>query len=167
MQVNAEMIGYSVAIGLGATGVMDVWGAIQSRVFGARSMSYALVGRWIGHLARGRMAHESIATAPRVEGERLMGWAAHYATGVAFAALLLLLRGTNWAEEPTLAPALLVGIGTVVFPFFVMQPALGAGIAASRTPQPNIARARSLATHAVFGLGLYLAASLIQLGRYG
>jgi nitrous oxidase accessory protein NosD len=39
-----------------------------------------------------------------------------------------------------------------------MQPGMGAGIAASRTPKPAVARINSLLTHATFGLGLYLAA---------
>jgi hypothetical protein len=39
-----------------------------------------------------------------------------------------------------------------------MQPSLGLGIAASRTPKPTRARLKSLATHAVFGLGLYVCA---------
>jgi hypothetical protein len=51
-----------------------------------------------------------------------------------------------------------VGIGTVAAPFFLMQPGMGAGIAASRTPRPNAARLQSLLTHAVFGLGLYITA---------
>jgi hypothetical protein len=55
-----------------------------------------------------------------------------------------------------------VGTVTVVMPFFVMQPAMGAGVAASRTPTPWINRLRSLLTHAIFGLGMYLAALLIQ-----
>jgi hypothetical protein len=32
---------------------------------------------------------------------------------------------------------------------------MGLGIAASRTPKPNVARLRSLATHTAFGVGLY------------
>jgi hypothetical protein len=46
----------------------------------------------------------------------------------------------------------------VVFPLFIMQPALGLGIAASNTPKPWQARLKSLATHTVFGIGLYLCA---------
>jgi hypothetical protein len=53
---------------------------------------------------------------------------------------------------------LLYGIGTVVFPFFIMQPSLGLGIAASRTPNPTQARLKSLLTHSVFGVGLYVCA---------
>ena len=49
-----------------------------------------------------------------------------------------------------------MGIGTVVAPFLLMQPCMGAGIAASRTPYPASVRLHSLITHGVFGLGLYL-----------
>ena len=39
-----------------------------------------------------------------------------------------------------------------------MQPAMGAGIAASRTPNRAAARMRSFITHAIFGISLYAAA---------
>jgi hypothetical protein len=50
---------------------------------------------------------------------------------------------------------LIVGLGSVAAPFLLMQPGMGAGIAASRTPRPTAARLRSLVTHGIFGLGLY------------
>ena len=53
------------------------------------------------------------------------------------------------------------GLATVVFPWGVMQPAMGAGWAASRTPHPWRARLHSLVLHAVFGLGLYASALLL------
>ena len=66
--------------------------------------------------------------------------------------------GLAWIQRPTIGPALIVGIGTVAAPFLLMQPGMGAGIAASRTPRPAAARIQSLVTHAVFGLGLYATA---------
>jgi hypothetical protein len=92
-----------------------------------------------------------------VPGERLLGWTAHYAIGVAYAALLVGLAGTAWLAYPTLAPALGVGVATVAAPFFLMQPAMGQGIAASRSPRPAASRLHSLVMHAAFGLGLYAA----------
>ena len=65
-------------------------------------------------------------------------------------------------RHPTLAPALIVGIGTVAAPFLLLQPGMGAGIAASRTPDPAAARMRSLVMHAVFGVGLYLVGCLMS-----
>jgi hypothetical protein len=75
-----------------------------------------------------------------------------------FALVFVGLLSGDWLERPTLLPALLYGIGTVVFPFFIMQPSFGLGIAASRTPNPTQARLKSLVTHSVFGVGLYVCA---------
>lgn len=147
----------AVVIGAGATAVMDLWGIVQKRFLGMQPLNYCLLGRWIGHFPGGRFVHDNIAHASRVRGECPLGWSAHYAIGVTFAALLLLWCGSGWARNPSVAPALVVGIGTVVAPFFLLQPGMGAGIAASKTPRPNVARLRSLATHTVFGLGLYVA----------
>ncbi|ALN61237.1 putative transmembrane protein [Lysobacter antibioticus] len=119
---------------------------------------YGLVGRWIAYLPRGRFRHDPIAATPRVRGERAIGWTAHYLIGIAFAAVLLAMWGLDWARQPSLAPALIVGIGSVAAPFLLMQPGMGAGLAARRTPRPGVARLQSLITHAVFGVGLYLAA---------
>jgi len=147
-------------IGMGATAVMDAWLALLKRL-GVPALDLALVGRWVGHWRRGKWAHDSIARAAPVRHELALGWAVHYATGIAFAALLVSLYGPAWARSPTLLPALFVGIGTVAAPWLVMQPAMGAGIASSRTAAPAKNRVRSLANHAVFGVGLYLAATVM------
>lgn len=147
----------SVLIGAGATITMDVWAAVLRR-FGIPSLRFAFLGRWIGHLPRGRFIHEDIARTPPVRGELLVGWCAHYAIGIGFAALMLVTFGLEWARSPTLAPALFIGIVTVVAPWFVLQPALGAGIASSKTRTPVRSSFKSLITHTVFGVGLFLAA---------
>jgi hypothetical protein len=95
-----------------------------------------------------------------------LGWFTHYASGVAFAALLLAVQGSAWVRSPTLLPALAVGVFTVLVPLCVMQPAMGAGFASSRTPTPLKNCLRSLLNHAVFGVGLYLSGMLIAaIGR--
>ena len=147
----------AILIGAGATGFLDFWSAARARFFGTATPDYALVGRWLTHLARGRLVHDAIAKSAPVKGERLIGWAAHYLIGIAFAAALLIGWGPEWAREPTLIPALIVGIGSVAAPFLLMQPGMGLGIAAHRSPNPAAARLRSVTTHAIFGLGLYAA----------
>lgn len=149
---------HATVVGIGATLVMDAWWLLQKHVFGVTVLDYAMVGRWLGHLLRGRGRPEVIGKAAPVAGERVIGWIAHYATGVAIAAVLLGIGGVGWAHAPSLGLALAVGLASVAAPFLVLQPALGAGIAASRTPRPGAARRRSLVTHLVFGCGLYLAA---------
>lgn len=123
-------------------------------------MNFAFLGRWIGHLPQGRWFHESIAKTPPVRGELLLGWIAHYSIGISFAALLLAIVGLRWARSPTLVPALLVGLVTVLAPLLILQPALGAGIASWKTATPVFNSVKSLVTHTVFGVGLYLAARL-------
>lgn len=150
-----------VLIGLGATAVMDVWSWLQQRL-GIPTLDYAMLGRWVGHLCRGEFAHGSIGKAEPIPGERALGWTIHYATGISFAMLLVAIHGQAWLHEPECLPALAVGIGTVAIPFFVMQPGMGIGIAASRTPNPWKSRLRSVLTHAVFGAGLYLSAVLLK-----
>lgn len=161
VNVGWEWIVRAVAIGVGATVVMDLWGLLLRRAFGVASLDYALVGRWLGHLPRGRFVHDGIGRSAPVAGERAIGWLAHYAIGIGFAGLLLLVAGPEWGRRPTLLPALAFGLVSVAAPFLVMQPGLGLGIAASRAPRPAIARLRSLMTHAVFGMGLYLAALVV------
>jgi hypothetical protein len=144
---------HSILIGAGATAATDVWALARRRLLRIPLPDWALVGRWFAHMAHGQFRHDRIAASPAVKGERVIGWSAHYATGIAFAAVLL-----AWTRDPALAPALVVGIGSVAAPFLLMQPGMGAGIAASRTPRPAAARLQSLITHAVFGLGLYATA---------
>jgi len=74
---------------------------------------------------------------------------------VTFAFVLIAVWGRAWLDAPTLLPALVIGLGTIVAPWFVMQPAMGAGIAGSRSPNPRATRLRNLGTHAMYGLGLY------------
>ena len=150
-------IGKVVLIGAGATAVMDVWLMFLKRL-GVQTLNFAFIGRWVGHLVRGRIAHQSIGAATPVPGELRLGWITHYAVGMAFSGLLVAINGTGWINNPTVVPAVVVGVLTVVAPLFVMQPAMGAGFAASKTPTPFKNCTRSVVNHAVFGFGLYVSA---------
>jgi hypothetical protein len=158
----------AVAIGIGASVLMDVWNLFLKRAFGIPSLSYCLLGRWLLHVPAGTFSHASIAAAPQKRLECTVGWLGHYTIGVVFALVFVALAPGDWLARPTLLPALLYGIGTVVFPLFILQPSLGLGIAASRTPRPAQARLKSLVTHAVFGIGLYLfAVGVSRLALFG
>jgi hypothetical protein len=148
-------------IGIGATALMDLWLLVLAGL-GIQAADFALVGRWVGHLARGRPAHDSISTAAPIPHERRLGWLTHYAVGIAYAGMLVAVQGIQWVQVPTLLPALAVGLATLVVPLFVMQPAMGQGLAATKTPAPLWSCLRSLANHAAFGLGLFVAADALQ-----
>lgn len=157
MSEQLELGVRAIAIGAGATVLMDVWAALL-RTVGVPSLNLALLGRWIGHMPRGQWRHRSITAAAPVRGELWIGWCAHYAIGITFSALLLWTSGMEWARSPTLVPALLVGLGTVIAPLLILQPGMGAGIASSKTSAPVFNSVKSVVTHAIFGLGMYFAA---------
>tara|TARA_R110000850_G_scaffold277143_1_gene423545 strand:- start:36552 stop:37031 length:480 start_codon:yes stop_codon:yes gene_type:complete len=147
-------------VGMGATVIMDLW-SLLLRSLGMRTLDYAMLGRWCGHWAKGVWFHSSIQNAAAVRGEKLFGWVLHYLAGIALAAAFVYLVGPQWFRNPTLLPSLFWGAATVLLPWLVLQSALGAGLAAAGTPRPWHSRAISLATHIVFGFGLFLSAKVI------
>ena len=160
---TGEMVLRILLVGVGATLIMDAGALIRARVFGIASLDYGLVGRWLGHMLQGQFQHAAIVAAPRVRHERLTGWVFHYLTGIVFAMLLVGFKGVEWLSHPTLLPALATGLISLMAPFFILQPAFGFGIAASKTAAPYVARRRSVITHLTFGLGLFVAGWLVLL----
>jgi len=137
---------------------MDAWALLLNRAFSIPSANYCLVGRWLRHMPEGTFVHANIATASEKRSECAVGWVAHYVIGIAYALFLVALVSSSWLARPTLLPAMLFGVGSVLVPYLIMQPSFGLGIAASRAPRPMQARLRSLMAHTIFGVGLYLCA---------
>ena len=156
-----EAMGNAALIGIGATAVMDIW-LVLLKKRGVPIMNFALLGRWVGHVFRGRWFHGSITKSAPVGHELAIGWSAHYGIGIGLAMLHVGLFGAGWIANPTLVPALVTGIVTVVAPLFIMQPAIGSGIAASKTGAPLRNIGKSVFNHGVFGSGIYLAAIFLR-----
>ncbi len=148
-------------LGLGATAIMDVWLLLLQKV-GIPGLNFAFLGRWVGHILRGQWFHQGMATAQPIRGELVLGWFSHYIIGILFAFLLISITGPIWLRQPSLLPALLTGMATVVAPLLIMQPAMGAGIASRKTATPLKNCLKSLLNHSVFGIGLYLTALFIK-----
>lgn len=159
------MIVQVLILGFGATLAMDLWRLLLQKVFGLNSLDLGLLGRWVGYLFRGQLIHNPIGKSPKIRGELVLGWISHYAIGLMFAALLPFLFGKAWLTSPSLLPALAIGIGTVLAPWFIMQPAMGMGIAAANASSPSAVRLRNLGIHTVYGLGLYGSALILNLRK--
>ncbi len=149
-----------VLLGAGATLTFDLAATVLKVVFKVPPSNICLVGRWLSHMPGGTFAHANISGAERKTMECAIGWMAHYLIGTGFALAFVAVVGQPWLNQPTPIPALLFGIVTVLAPFLIMQPAMGLGVAATRAPNPGLARIRSLLNHLAFGLGLYLTAVL-------
>ena len=147
----------TLLVGIGATLAMDIWNYILS-LFKIKSLDYRFVGRWVGNLTKGKFTHNKIFNTPPFSNELLIGWITHYLIGITFVFLLVWIYGKEWIEHPTFMPAIIIGMATIIAPFFLMQPSFGFGIAGSKLPDPNTARFKSLIIHFVYGLGIYLSA---------
>ncbi len=147
-----------LTVGIVATLATDLWQRLLKAIAGLPPASWGLVGRWVAWFPRGVFVHRPITATPSVRGEVAIGWAFHYAIGIAYAALYLAIMRLGLGSGPTLISALAFAIALLVAPWFVLQPALGLGFMASRMPHPGAVRAINVSVHTVFGLGLYLGA---------
>ncbi len=152
--------------GIGASLLMDLWTVFQKRVLKLAALNYALAGRWVLWMCRGRFRHQTIVTSPALRGETATGWFIHYMSGAVLAFIPPCIAGERWLYQPDIISALMAGIISLAVPFLVMQPALGFGIAAAKTPHPLRARLLSLVIHLVYGCGLYLSMRLLNSPGY-
>src|SRR5690349_21650432 len=137
----------AILIGLGATLTTDLWALFLQRAFKVAPPNFCLVGRWLRTMPQGIFRHANLAAAPQKSAECIIGWIAHYMIGTLFAVAFVAVAGSEWLQFPTPIPAILFGVITVAAPFFIMQPAFGLGIAASKTSHPRQARLRSVLNH--------------------
>jgi Protein of unknown function (DUF2938) len=149
-------------LGIGGTVLFDVWQRGLAAATGQPPPNWAPIGRWFWHLREGRVFHDDIGRAAPYRHELALGWIGHYVVGVVYGVIFALIVGRGWMAAPRLLPAWIFGLVTVGFGWFLLQPGLGIGIAAARTPNPTRARLQNLAGHSVFGLGLWLTGLLIR-----
>jgi hypothetical protein len=157
----SELLWRSLLIGCGATALMDVWARLLNVAFGIPLPNWAMAGRWFCHMTGGRLFHDDISAAEPWRNELAVGWFMHYAIGVLYAGILLVLAGPEWAAAPTFLPAWILGLVTVGAGWFLMQPGMGSGWAASKRPNAMQIRFLNIAAHTVFALGLWGTARLI------
>jgi hypothetical protein len=146
-----------LVMGVAATVAVDLWATFANRILGWPRTHWGMVGRWIGHMRAGRFMHASIGSSPPIAHEAMLGWIFHYAVGCIYAAVYLAYVNIAQSGQTSLMSAVLFGLATILSPWFLMQPALGLGVCASKAPRPALVRIQNLIIHAIFGLALYYA----------
>ena len=150
-----EIVVQGLLIGACATFVIDVWALFVKQVLRLPTANWALVGRWFGYLPRGKFVHRPIADSAAIANELALGWIAHYATGIVYGIAYLGIIQGLLNRSPSLVSALSFGLLTLAAPWLILQPGMGAGIFASRTPRPGITRLVNMSMHTIFGVSLY------------
>lgn len=148
-------------LGMIATIGTDVWAAIVKHILRLPTANWTLVGRWFGYMPRGVFVHRPVSNSAGIPGELVIGWAAHYIVGIVYGIAYLSLVSVLFSSSPTFTSALAFGLSTLVAPWFIMQPWMGAGVLASKTPRPGLIRLINVSMHTVFGVSLYVAWLLI------
>ncbi|WP_122072915.1 DUF2938 family protein [Pseudophaeobacter sp. EL27] len=164
MEFDWFIIQLAALAGVIATVVIDLLGWIRRRWFGISGPDWGLVGRWLWRLPQGDLVLEpQDRVRPAMLWEQSLGWVFHYGVGIVLAQGLTGIVGSSWLTSPEPVVPILFGLSTVVLPLCLMQPAMGAGFAARKAPNPALMRLNSLITHGVFGVGLYGASLGVQL----
>lgn len=148
-------------LGVGANLLFDLWQRGLALAAGRPAPDWGPVGRWFWHLREGKVFHDDIGAAEPYGREVALGWIGHYVVAIVYGVIFALIVGPGWLVAPRFLPALAFGLATVGFGWFLLQPGLGMGWAASRTPDPGRVRLQNLAGHTVFGTGLWLTGLLI------
>lgn len=151
----------AVLIGVGATALMDGWIVTLHRAFGQPKTNWAFVGRWFWHLRTGTVFHDDIAQATPYAHELAFGWFCHYAIGILYAVILVLIA-PNWLVAPALLPAWVFGMVTILPGWFLLHPGMGAGWASSKRVNAAQIRCLGVLNHSVFAVGLYGVARLLR-----
>ena len=144
-----------VIAGVAASATCDLCQGALRKFAGLPTTNWRLVGRWIAHMRRGIFVHAAIGEVTPAPHEWALGWAFHYCVGIAYAGFYtVLLDASGWSNS--LASASTFGIATIAAPVFILQPALGLGIAARRAVRQPAMLLVTFASHTAFGVGLYL-----------
>ena len=159
-------IGYFLAAGLFATFTMDLAALIAVMSGLVRLGPYRIVpnllGRWVGSFPSGNMFNSTIFNTARIPHEKVLGILSHYLIGVTLTALFVYPHVRIWHRAITLQNALVYGIATCIFPYFLMFPAMGFGVMALKLKGASMLLAFSLLNHAAFGIGIFVWSNLLN-----
>ena len=148
---------------LGAV-LMDITETLLARQGFTSGVTAALVGRWALALARGTLAHRDIRLSPPHRHEAIACWLFHLLIGGGAVALLLPIAGqlaSTTALPGDALPYLLFGLATSFLPWLILLPSFGWGWFGRRGPVGSNALLASPLSHLPYGLGIWLAVTLI------
>lgn len=152
----SDVILFCLIVGIGSTIALDLWTGFLALVIKIPATDWGVVGRWLLGIPRGSLVIDAADETPPSAGEKTLGWIFHYAIGIAYAAIVLILWGTGFIAAPTLLPIILVGlVASTMAGLLILFPGLGAGLFASKLPNQGVMIVYLLVAHSVFAAAQY------------
>ena len=120
-----------------------------------------MIGRWVGYIFRGRFRHTNIKEEPVLSGEVPFGILCHYCIGTFLT--LLYLEASKLLQLPTgVITALVFGVLTNIFPWFLIFPSQGFGWLGRKAPAGAHLTRTSFWNQLFFGGGIALWTTILK-----
>jgi hypothetical protein len=154
-----------VLVGVAGTMTMDIQASVSRKLGLAMGAKGQWVGRWYLGIAQGRFVYADITKVPQQAGETRAALVGHYIIGISLAVLYVF--AVDWAgvSPASFVVAIGYGLGTCIFPWFLVFPALGFGVFGRRAPRELRVFSASVLNHLGYGLGLWWIANVLRLGQ--
>ena len=149
------VVGVAGAIG------MDLGQRLMQLVLGWPPSNWAMIGRWALNLPKGKLVHEDIGEEEPMPNELAVGWVVHYLVSITYGGIYIFVTRVLLDAKLGFVPAVGFAIAIVLITWFVIQPMMGAGPAASKTPKPWVTRMHDLGSHFFYGVGMWVGGLLI------
>ncbi|HYH95635.1 DUF2938 family protein [Hyalangium sp.] len=143
-------------VGMCATLLMDLLNFLGAKLELVAQFRPSMLGRWVTRLVRGEFLLADIRKAPAAKGELVIGELTHYLIGGTLAVFFVLLAQATGLPVTNIVFAIIYGVFTSVFAWFVLFPSYGFGVMGKKGPPHMKPLKTSLYGHFNFGLGLGL-----------
>ncbi|MBT4088975.1 MAG: DUF2938 family protein [Deltaproteobacteria bacterium] len=149
------MVKEMVLMGVFSTFVMDLgYVFIKLTKIVEPSMQPYHLGRWLLSMLQGTFMHADIGAVEAFGIEKPVALIAHYLTGIILVNAFLWLKKNTKVFSGSIFMGILFGLVTVVFPWFVMYPAMGFGFLGLDGPGNSNNVLFGLLNHSFFGIGI-------------
>jgi len=139
------------SVGILACAVLDLWQRLLLLVAKIPPSNWAMVGRWLVFFLKNRVwVQNDLSEQAPLRNELFIGWGFHYLVAIAYALFYFFLFEQGLMNFK-LVDGLIFGLISVVVPWFLFMPAMGAGILGNKTNNPSLACVVALIAHTIFG----------------
>lgn len=151
-----DVLFFCLFVGVGSTVILDVFVLLVEKYLKIPGTDWGVVGRWLLGLSHGQLVLKSESTSSTTSFEKLLGWGFHYFVGVSYAALIIIIYGVGFIENPTIVPALIVGLFiSTLAGLMILMPGLGLGFMGRLVEGWVAMFAYLFIAHAIFSFGQY------------